>query len=55
MTVLLEASRAAAPSDTAPVVLADSGVENINAQVDALIETGVLCRLLAFRELKFSN
>ena len=55
MTVLLDASRAAAPSDTAPVVLADAGVENVNAQVDELIHTGVLRRLLAFTELKFSN
>jgi hypothetical protein len=31
VTVLLDASRAAAPSDTAPVVLADAGVENVNA------------------------
>jgi hypothetical protein len=35
--------------------LADAGVENVNAQVDALIATGVLRRLLAFTELKFSN
>ena len=55
VTVLLDASRAAAPSDTTPVVLADAGVENVNAQVDALIDTGVLRRLLAFTELKFSN
>jgi putative transposase len=55
VTVLLEASRAAAPSDTAPVVLADASVENVNAQVDELIHTGVLRRLLAFTELKFSN
>jgi len=55
VTVLLDASRAAAPLDTTPVVLADAGVENVNAQVDALIETGVLRRLLAFTELKFSN
>jgi len=55
VTVLLDASRAATPSDTTPVVLADAGVENVNAQVDALIHTGVLRRLLAFTELKFSN
>jgi hypothetical protein len=30
-------------------------VENVNAEVDALIETGVLRRLLAFTELTFSN
>lgn len=55
VTVLLDASRAVAPSDTAPVVLADAGVENVNAQVDELIHTGVLRRLLAFTDLKFSN
>ena len=55
VTVLLDASRAATPSDTTPVVLTDAGVENVNAQVDALIHTGVLRRLLAFTELKFSN
>jgi hypothetical protein len=37
------------------VVLADAGLENVNAAVDALIETGVLRRLLAFTELRFSN
>ena len=35
--------------------MADAGVENVNAQVDALIDTGVLRRLLALTELKFSN
>jgi len=40
---------------SAPVVLADAGVENVNAPVDALIDSGVLHRLLAFTELKFSN
>ena len=55
VTVLLEASRHARSSDTTPVVLADSGVENVNAQVDELISTGVLRRLLALTELQFSN
>ena len=36
-------------------MLADAGVENVNAQVDALLATGVLRRLLAMTELKFSN
>ena len=53
--VLLEASRDATRSASTPVVLADVGVENANAHVDALIDTGVLRRLLAFTELKFSN
>jgi transposase InsO family protein len=55
VAVLVEASRRAAPSETTPVVLADAGVENVNAQVDELITTGVLRRVLAFTELKFSN
>jgi transposase InsO family protein len=55
VAVLLEASRNATGSASAPVVLADAGVENVNVQVDELIATGVLRRLLAFTELKFSN
>ncbi|HZM93536.1 MAG TPA: DDE-type integrase/transposase/recombinase [Vicinamibacterales bacterium] len=54
VAVLLEASRGATRSASAPVVLADAGVENVNAQVDALIATGIFRRLLAFTELKFS-
>ena len=42
------------PQNTTPVVLADAGVENVNAQVDDLISTGVLRRVLAFTELTFS-
>jgi putative transposase len=33
VAVLLEASQGAMPSETTPVVLADAGVENVNAQV----------------------
>ena len=55
VAVLLEASRGATHSASTPVVLADAGVENVNAQVDALIAAGVLHRLLAFTELKVSN
>ena len=40
VAVLLDASRGAAPSETTPVVLADGGVETVNAQVDDLITTG---------------
>ena len=36
-------------------MLADAGVENVNAQVDNLITAGVLRRVLALTELKFSN
>jgi transposase InsO family protein len=52
VAVLLEASQGATPSGCPPVVLADAGVENVNAQVDELIGTGVLRRLLAFTELE---
>ena len=55
VAVLLAASRGTTPSQTPPVLLADAGVENVNAQVDDLITTGLLRRVLAFTELKFSN
>jgi hypothetical protein len=55
VAVLVEAGRNATPSATTPVVLADAGVENVNAQVNELITAGVLRRVLAFTELKFSN
>ena len=55
VAVLVEASRTATPSATTPVVLADAGVENLNADVDDLIAAGLLRRVLAFTELKFSN
>jgi transposase InsO family protein len=55
VAVLLEASRGTTRPAGAPVLLADAGVENVNAQVDELIHTGVLRRLLAFTELKFAN
>jgi len=38
-----------------PTVAADSGVENINGQVDELVKTGVLRRILALVEVAFSN
>jgi hypothetical protein len=53
--VLVEAGRGATPSATTPVVLADAGVENVNAHVEALIHSGVLRRVLAFTELTCSN
>jgi putative transposase len=55
VAVLLEATRGTTRSASAPVVVADAGVENVNAQVDVLIATGALRRLLAFTELTFSN
>ena len=55
VAVLLEATRCRTSAERPPVVLADGGVENVNAQVDALITSGVLRRLLAQTELQCSN
>ena len=55
VAVLLDAGRRATGADPVPVVLTDAGVENVNAQVDALIASGVLRRVLAYTELRFSN
>ena len=54
VAVLLAATQRVTVSQGVPVVLADAGVENVNAQIDALLATGVLRRLLAMTELKFS-
>ncbi len=35
--------------------MADAGVENFNGAVDELVNSGLLRRVLAFTELKFSN
>jgi hypothetical protein len=50
--VLVEAGKAIG---CVPTVVADSGVENTNEQVDGLVETGVLNRILALVELAFSS
>jgi hypothetical protein len=54
VAVLLDASRATL-TPSVSIVLSDAGVENVNAQVDALIATGALRRLLAFTELRSST
>jgi putative transposase len=51
--ILIEAGRNLA--GVVPTVLTDQGSENVNAKVDALIEGGVLRRLLAQVEVGFSN
>jgi len=38
-----------------PTVIADSGVENVNAEVDELMAGGVVHRVLAQVEVSFSN
>ena len=41
--------------DLTPTVVADSGVENVNGQVDRLMADGLLHRVLAQMEVSFSN
>ena len=41
--------------DESPTLVADGGVENVNAGVDGLIESGMLSRVLALRDVTFSN
>ncbi len=53
--ILLEASRVSTRGNEVPTVLADGGVENVNGLVDELINSGLLKRVLALTELKFSN
>jgi putative transposase len=55
VTVFLEASQSTVASDEVPNVLVDGGVENMNRDVDKLIESGLLRRVLAMTELRFSN
>ena len=38
-----------------PNLVADSGVENVNAEVDALIDSGLITRILALVEVSYSN
>jgi len=50
--ILMEAGK---NLDRAPTVVADSGVENVNAQVDQLMTDGFVHRVLAQVEVSFSN
>jgi transposase InsO family protein len=55
VSILHEAAKSLFPSDDPPTVLTDAGVENVNSDVDALIESGLLRRVLAITEICFSN
>ena len=55
VSILLEAARFLLPPGDRPMVLADSGVENVNEDVDKLIGKGLLHRVLAMTEICFSN
>jgi putative transposase len=53
--LLVEAGRGVRGSAESPTLLADAGVENRNRSVDELIESGLLRRVLAMTEIRFSN
>jgi transposase InsO family protein len=55
VTILLEAAKHVVPCADPPAVLVDGGVENFNSEVDELIESGLLERLLAMTDVMFSN
>ena len=45
--LLLDAAKWLPTPKPAPIVVADSGTENVNGEVDGLVETGVIRRVLA--------
>ena len=55
VAILRDAVEGAVTRQDSPTVVADSGVENVNADVDGLIESGLLSRVLALRDVTFSN
>jgi len=55
VAVLRDAVQGAVTRDESPTLVADAGVENVNAGVDELIDTGMLSRVLALRDVTFSN
>jgi hypothetical protein len=58
IAVLVEAARKAIVADgeaDPPMLVVDGGVENFNSGIDELIEKGLLRRVLALTELRFSN
>ena len=55
VTILKEAALNAVSADKTPTVVVDAGVENLNAGVDELIELGWLRRVVALKDVTFSN
>jgi putative transposase len=55
VAILLDATHTGTESNAPPTLLADQGVENVNARVDELIESGALRRVLAQTEIACSN
>ena len=55
VAILREAARDAVSAENIPTLVADAGVENVNTDVDGLIESGLLSRVLALKDVMFSN
>ncbi len=55
VAILRAAARGAVSAEDTPTLVADAGVENVNAGVDELIDSGLLRRVLALRDVSFSN
>jgi transposase InsO family protein len=55
VAILRDAVQGRGAREESPTVVADAGVENVNADVDGLIEAGILSRVLALRDVTFSN
>ena len=53
--MIFEAGRGLEPGAATPKLMVDDGVENMNGKVDALIEQGILKRILAQVNVSFSN
>ena len=55
VAVLEQAVRNAVSADGHPKVMADGGVENFNGEVDDLVDRGLLSRVRALVDVRFSN
>jgi hypothetical protein len=53
--LLLEGTRRVTPVDTSPTLFADAGTDNVKAQIDGLLGSGALRRVLAITGIGFSN
>ena len=55
VAVLQEAARGVVTVQDIPALVVDGGVENVNAGVDNLIESGLLRRVRALKDVMFTN
>jgi putative transposase len=55
VTILQQAARNVVSPPQTPILVTDAGVENLNKDVDDLVEAGWLSRVVALRDVLFSN